>query len=95
MSKTAQIQQYVNNNPNLCIKTKDMAENCSVSLPTLLKYIKNNPEQFEKVEHGKYKILSTTVQSSPDLPQGTTVQTVSNNFLTLSVQSEDSDPFSW
>jgi DNA-binding MurR/RpiR family transcriptional regulator len=65
MAKAVQIKDYIDNNPNLTIKTKDLAANCNVSLPTVLKFIKDNPERFEKTSYGEYKIIpvSSTEQS--------------------------------
>ena len=58
MSKQHLIGQYVAQHLGESISTNDLALEVGVSLPTVLTYIKNHPDQFEKVSRGRYLIKS-------------------------------------
>lgn len=61
MAKQTEILTFVNNNTNQQYRTADMCQQIGCSLPTLLKFIKNNPERFTKVSHGVYTIKAQTM----------------------------------
>lgn len=63
-SKTPQIEQFVNSHINSTFSTKEMCELAGVSLPTLLNYIKANPERFELVSYGTYRIAQASNSAS-------------------------------
>jgi len=60
MSKQTQIRDFVTNNSGNTYKTSQMCEEIGCSLPTLLKFIKENPDMFEKSGHGRYLISANT-----------------------------------
>lgn len=71
MSKQQDILAYINANINKEVKAAEIAQLLSCSVPTVSNFIKNNPSRFEKVGHGRYKIISTiqsiTAETSIDM----------------------------
>lgn len=59
-SKTPLIQEFISMNNGKIYSTKEMCKEIGVSLPTLLAFIKNNPESFSLQSYGVYKIESAT-----------------------------------
>lgn len=59
-SKTPIIQKFVSTNFNQTFSTKEMCAAIGVSLPTLLAFIKINPENFQSINYGVYRIVQTT-----------------------------------
>jgi hypothetical protein len=55
-SKTPLIQEFIAANNGKIYSTKEMCTEIGVSLPTLLAFIKNNPESFAQQAYGVYKI---------------------------------------
>jgi hypothetical protein len=55
-SKTPIIQEFISMNNGKIFSTKEMCKEIGVSLPTLLAYIKNNPDTFTSMSYGVYKI---------------------------------------
>lgn len=70
MSKQTRIQDYVNTIVGATITTKSLCISCDCTLPTVLTYIKNNPQRFEKTGRGSYRVLaeSTIVQQVASTP---------------------------
>lgn len=60
MSKQTQITQFITDNSGSTYRTADMCEQIGCSLPTLLKFIKANPDMFEKTGHGIYTLNANT-----------------------------------
>jgi hypothetical protein len=56
MSKSQNIQTYIDTIVGATVTTKALCASCNCTLPTLLTYIRNNPSRFEKAGHGKYVI---------------------------------------
>ena len=56
MSKTQNIQAYIDTIIGATVTTKALCASAGCTLPTLLTYIRNNPFRFEKAGHGKYTI---------------------------------------
>jgi len=56
MSKHIHISSYINTIVGATVTTKALCSSCGCTLPTTLAYIKNNPNRFEKIGHGKYTI---------------------------------------
>ena len=56
MSKTQNIQAYIDTIIGATVTTKALCTSAGCTLPTMLTYIRNNPSRFEKAGHGKYII---------------------------------------
>ena len=56
MSKHIHISSYINTIVGATVTTKALCASCDCTLPTILSYIKNNPNRFQKIAHGKYTI---------------------------------------
>jgi hypothetical protein len=59
-SKTPLIQEFISMNNGKIFSTKEMCKEIGVSLPTLLAFIKNNPDFFSSMSYGVYKIEVNT-----------------------------------
>ena len=59
-SKTPLIQEFISMNNGKTFSTKEMCREIGVSLPTLLAFIKNNPDTFSSMSYGVYKIEVNT-----------------------------------
>jgi len=62
MSKQQQLNDFATNNSGETFRTADICIAVDCSLPTVLNFIKKNPNLFEKTGHGIYKVLSSTQQ---------------------------------
>ena len=62
MSKQHLIGQYVSQHEGETISTTELASNVGVTLPTVLTFIKNHPDQFEKVARGRYALRALQVE---------------------------------
>lgn len=62
MSKTPKyasaIEDYINGLIGETVSPSDMVEAIGCTSPTVYAFIKTNPNRFEKVSAGKYRILS-------------------------------------
>jgi len=56
MSKQQNIQAYIDTIIGATVTTKSLCLASNCTLPTMLAYIKNNPNRFSKIAHGKYLI---------------------------------------
>jgi len=63
MTKQQNIQAYIDTIVGGTVTTKSLSLATSCTLPTLLTFIKNNPNRFRKVKHGTYLILSPAVST--------------------------------
>lgn len=63
MSKQGTIRQFVESNSGSTFKTSEMCERVGCTLPTLLRFIKDNDSLFTKVGHGKYQLSATSQQA--------------------------------
>jgi hypothetical protein len=63
MTKQHNIQAYIDTIIGGTVTTKSLSLATSCTLPTLLTFIKNNPNRFRKVKHGTYLILSPAVST--------------------------------
>jgi hypothetical protein len=63
MTKQHNIQAYIDTIVGGTVTTKSLSLATSCTLPTLLTFIKNNPNRFRKVKHGTYLILSPAVST--------------------------------
>jgi hypothetical protein len=63
MTKQHNIQAYIDTIVGGIVTTKSLSLATSCTLPTLLTFIKNNPNRFRKVKHGTYLILSPAVST--------------------------------
>lgn len=92
MSKQQLIQQFVDDNIGQEYRTVAIAEVVGCTLPTVLSFIKNNPDRFEKISHGKYLIKSQTFSvsvsdSSLDSLDSTESDITDNNFNNKEISS--------
>ena len=65
MSKQKDIETYINTIVGATVTTTALATASKCSLPTVLAYIKNNPQRFTRVSRGKYTI-NASVTSNTD-----------------------------
>jgi len=63
MTKQHNIQAYIDTIVGGTVTTKSLSLATSCTLPTLLTFIKNNPNRFRKIKHGTYLILSSAVST--------------------------------
>jgi len=63
MTKQQNIQAYIDTIIGGTVTTKSLSLATSCTLPTLLTFIKNNPNRFRKIKHGTYLILSSAVST--------------------------------
>jgi len=61
LSKQTRIQEYVNTIVGATVTTKSLCISCNCTLPTVLTYINNNPQRFQKTGHGSYRILAESI----------------------------------
>lgn len=67
MSKQTNIETYIDTIIGATVTTKALCASCNCTLPTVLAYIKNNPNRFEKAGRGKYLIKASNVTSVSNL----------------------------
>lgn len=68
MSKQQDIHNYINTIVGATVTTSSLCIACKCTLPTVLTYIKNNPNRFEKVSRGSYRILAATMTNTTNTP---------------------------
>lgn len=66
MTKQFAIQQYIDTIIGGTITTTSLCQATACTLPTVLTFIKNHPDRFEKVGRGKYLIKANNVTSVSD-----------------------------
>lgn len=69
MSKSQNIEDYINTVIGATITTTALAASSNCSLPTVLSYIRNNPSRFEKAGRGKYLIKADNIININNQPQ--------------------------
>ena len=87
MSKQQNIERYINTIVGGTVTTTSLCLSVGCTLPTVLTYIKNNPDRFEKVKRGTYTILAAKQQMQASSASSMTVETP----LTVI----DSNTFDW
>lgn len=60
MTKQQNIETYINTVIGAIVTTSALAKSTGCTLPTVLKYIKNNPNRFQKEGKGTYRILAVS-----------------------------------
>lgn len=73
MSKQITIQNYIDTIAGNTVTTTDLCNACKCTLPTILTFIKNHPDRFEKVKRGTYTIKHAALSTVPE------IQNQSNN----------------
>ena len=68
MSKQDTIEQYINTIIGGTVTTKALCDATQTTLPTVLTYIRKNPQRFQKVSRGTYTILASSTQNSNTNP---------------------------
>jgi hypothetical protein len=64
MSKQTKIEEYINTIIGGTVTTKALCEATNTTLPTVLTYIRKNPQRFHRVARGTYTVLAASTQSS-------------------------------
>lgn len=64
MSKQTKIEEYINTIIGGTVTTKALCQATGTTLPTVLTFIRKNPQRFHRVARGMYTILSASTQSS-------------------------------
>lgn len=77
MSKQTQIMEFVQSNPSTTWTTAELCEQTKCSLPTVLKFIKENSHLFEKRGRGSYRIVSPDTALARSAGEATTFTTAS------------------
>lgn len=60
MTKQQNIENYINTIIGATVTTSALAMATGCTLPTVLKFIKNNSDRFEKAGRGAYRILAVS-----------------------------------
>lgn len=100
-SKSQIIQNWVSNNVHTQFSTTKLAAELNVSLPTLLGFIKANPQFFKKIKHGTYEVIAYTAvtpAASANAQPMTQTVVISNSEIEddTNLQSNIVDrPFDW
>jgi len=68
MSKQNTIEQYINTIIGGTVTTKALCESTHTTLPTVLAFIRKNPQRFHRVARGTYTILAESNQTSNSNP---------------------------
>jgi hypothetical protein len=69
MSKSQDIENYINTIVGATVSTTALCTSCGCTLPTVLSYIRNNPSRFEKAGRGKYLIKAGIVNNNNNQSQ--------------------------
>lgn len=64
MAKSQAIETYINTIIGATVTTKALCVATGCSLPTVLAFIKNHPNRFEKVKRGTYTVRAVSVTSN-------------------------------
>lgn len=64
MTKQNTIQQYIDTIIGGTITTKSLCQATGCTLPTVLTFIKNHPDRFEKVKRGTYTIRQANIATN-------------------------------
>lgn len=64
MSKQNTIEQYINTIIGGTVTTKSLCQATGTTLPTVLTFIRKNPQRFQRVARGSYTILAASTQNS-------------------------------
>jgi len=95
MSKQTQITEFINSNPQSVYTTAELCQHIGCSLPTILKFIKENADRFEKQSRGTYKIVSSNTNimeaGSSETSSTSVVTSYSPEEVTMITSSLDND----
>jgi hypothetical protein len=67
MSKQNDIETYINTITGATVTTAALCDACKCTLPTVLTFIKNNPNRFEKVKRGTYTVKAIMLTQTSEV----------------------------